>query len=238
VTLACLDGRFDEADELLAEQESRISNDIFAAIGYSVRLGTLRLDQGRIEEFVAIATEQAQLLPASSGWWAAAAAGHAQLGRLDEARRILGELAADDFLAIRTGSNQTVAAALLAYVCAYLGEVQHAPRLYELLAPHSGVLVTVLDAMACLGPADRFLGIYAAMVGDTEGAAAHFRAALEFEERLFSPPQMAHTRYWWARMLPRRDKTAQLLDQSIATASELGMAQLEKEARELRAAIS
>jgi hypothetical protein len=234
VAAAELDGRLDDAEALLHQSTRSGSTNIAVALADAIRTGFLRLCQGRLDEYVPIVRGQAQLLPWAAGFRAALALGLVRLGRTREAEEILCELAADNFLAVRSGSSPMSGAALLADVCGYLGEPQYAQELYALVCPQSGVLVTTLDAWCTFGATDRFLGTLAAMTGDAGKANDHFRAALDFEEGLRAPMLAAQTRYWWARMLPDDPSSDQRLDRCIEAARDFGMAQLEKEALELR----
>jgi hypothetical protein len=66
------------------------------------------------------------------------------------------------------------------------GDTRLARQQYEWFAPHAG-LVTVCVGMVVLGPVDQTLGDLARVLGDTAGAAAHYRRAIEVSDRLRSP---------------------------------------------------
>jgi hypothetical protein len=91
----------------------------------------------------------------------------------------------------------------------------------------------------CLGSVDRHLGMLAGVLGRWAEAEAHFDAALVVDTGMRSPPLLARTWYWYARMLAERpggdrQKAAALADQALTTARTLGMAFLADQANELR----
>jgi tetratricopeptide (TPR) repeat protein len=85
---------------------------------------------------------------------------------------------------------------------------------------------------ACLGAADRSLGMLAAVIQDWEKAEEHFDAALALENKIESPPLLARTQTWYARMLIARgssgdhERARELLGSALSTAESLGMAGL------------
>src|SRR5206468_4226193 len=99
-----------------------------------------------------------------------------------------------------------VVACALTEASGILDDDRFAPVLVDALRPMSGRLIAgVTSGAASLGPADRYLGILATLEHNWEEAEAAFQAALQLEERLPSPPFVARTQYWYARMLQRRD---------------------------------
>jgi hypothetical protein len=93
--------------------------------------------------------------------------------------------------------------------------------------------------VAVIGAADRFRGMLATVMRRFAEAQRHFEDAIEFETRLESPPLLARTRYWYARMLLQRADPASraradgLLDEALKAANELGMAGLVAEIGDL-----
>ena len=74
-------------------------------------------------------------------------------------------------------------------------------RCTPLLLAYQGQLIVVSWGVACLGAADRYLGMLEATMGAVSEAEAHYAAALTLEERATAPSQAARTRLWWARLL-------------------------------------
>jgi tetratricopeptide (TPR) repeat protein len=72
-------------------------------------------------------------------------------------------------------------------------------------------------------------------------AERHYQAALEMEDRIASPPLLARTRYWYARMLLERqapgdrERAVELLVLALETADALGMRALAAEIKDLAA---
>lgn len=60
--------------------------------------------------------------------------------------------------------------------------------------------------VACYGAMDRYLGMTASVLRDWERAEAHFQAALALNTRLGARTWLAHTAYWYARMLLARGR--------------------------------
>jgi hypothetical protein len=56
-----------------------------------------------------------------------------------------------------------------------------------------------------VGPVALMLGMLANELGRYDDADAHFRRAVEIQERIGSPPLLVETRLEWARMLARRE---------------------------------
>jgi tetratricopeptide (TPR) repeat protein len=118
----------------------------------------------------------------------------------------------------------------LVELAAMLEDEQSAAPLYEMFLPYRGQVVAGMVA-CCLGSVDRHLGMAASVLGRWEEAEAHFEAALLVDTGMRSPPLLARTRYWYARMLATRaggdrQRATALADKAQATARELGMALL------------
>ena len=106
-------------------------------------------------------------------------------------------LAELDFLADlgwdRVGDDLTEGASLAfaAAACGTLGQAahSHALNVYEELRPYAGTaLVLRSPAAACVGPADQYLGLLAAAMGDLALAEVHFEAALRLALRMRAKP--------------------------------------------------
>jgi hypothetical protein len=88
------------------------------------------------------------------------------------------------------------------------------------------------------------LGMLTATLERWDEAEGYFEAALALEERMESPPLMARTRYWYARMLLSRNRPGDLergidlLARARDSADELGMALLASQVRDVERASS
>jgi hypothetical protein len=110
-----------------------------------------------------------------------------------------------------------------------------------LISCHCCNAISLVGRALAWGAADRYLGMLAATAGDLSAAEEYYNAALNLEKQLDAPPFLARTRWWHARMLLTRkaegdrERAREMLDQTIETASELGMNRLLIEAQELGA---
>jgi DNA-binding CsgD family transcriptional regulator len=90
--------------------------------------------------------------------------------------------------------------------------------------------------VACYGAADRYLGMLAATLGDTDSAARHFEAALHLNRQMGATTWLAHTAYEYGRMLLSRGESShgkQLLAEAALLAETVGMPTLLARARAL-----
>ena len=119
--------------------------------------------------------------------------------------------------------------ASLTYLADAAGAVAHrgvAALVYPLLAPLAGTNVMIGHGVACYGAADRYLGMLAATLGDTDGAVSHFEAALHLNREMGASTWLAHTDYEYGRLLVSgRDpeRGAQLLTEAALLAETVGM---------------
>src|SRR5439155_10487246 len=93
---------------------------------------------------------------------------------------------------------------LLSELSAEFGDHDRATALYPRLLPYATRNVLVAPGAGCFGSVSRYLGMLATCMEEWEEATMHFEQALTFNERLSSPPLVAHTRFDYARMLKRR----------------------------------
>jgi tetratricopeptide (TPR) repeat protein len=157
---------------------------------------------------------------------------YSELGLEQEARELFERLAANDFAAIPRDSMWVTSMTYLAEVCAFLGDARRAALLYQRLLPYAKHNVIVGNAIACTGATARYLGMLATTMARWAEAEHHFQAALAMNARMRARPYLAHTQYQYAEMLLARnqpgdrDTALSLLDEALASASELGMGAL------------
>ena len=80
--------------------------------------------------------------------------------------------------------------------------------------------------VGCYGAADRYLGMLAATLGDTEGASGHFEAALHLNGQMGADTWLAHTSYEYGRMLLAQgdsDRGERLLAEAALLGETVGM---------------
>jgi tetratricopeptide (TPR) repeat protein len=233
---AMMAGRFDEAEALCHEglelgADGSVPD---AAAIFGGQLFGIRYDQGRIDEVLG-AMARAAARPESMPYTRASlAVAFCELGRPEEARPFLDELAADGFGSVFR-YDQIMVFGMLAQVCADLGDRQRAAELYDLLIPQAGRLNCTWGIGT--GPSDHHLGLLATTLGEYDRADEHFAEAARFSELVGAPGWLARSRLEWARMLQRRGgpgdqaRARELAGQALAAAEELGMARIEAQAR-------
>jgi len=166
-----------------------------------------------------------QAYPTYPVWRCVLADLYVQLGCPDDARAEFERFAAGDFTGLPFNEEWLLGMTLLADVCAALGDVPRANRLYEVLVPYRELHAVVLPEIS-FGAVARALGKLAATAGRFEQATRHFEAAIQLNEQSGARPWTAHARHDYARMLAARgdrQQARQQLAQALATYCELGM---------------
>ncbi|WP_158299681.1 ATP-binding protein [Glycomyces paridis] len=106
-------------------------------------------------------------------------------GETDRARRIRDRLAsADDVF----GSWASLMLRFEAELAAADGDAELARDVYDRLAPHEGEWLVAMWGTSVSGPISHWLGVLAAVLGERDRAAAHFRAALAQADLLDAAP--------------------------------------------------
>lgn len=196
----------------------------------------LRREQGRLAELEAVVDDSVARYPLALIYGSLRAWLFAELGRDAEARAAFEQLAVGDFAVLRQSYNLLPNAAFLAQVCAFLGDRHRADTLAGLLAPYATYWVIGGSVGPWWGAAAHYLGLLAATRERREEAIAHLAAAHERCARVGARPWLARTAYDLARVLVRRaapgdrERAANLLGQSLATARELAMTPLLRQA--------
>ena len=112
--------------------------------------------------------------------------------------------------------------ALLAEVCALIGDTRRAPTLYGLLLPHRHRVV-VVGMASCFGSCERYLGLLARTRSDWAAAAEHFEAALAANSAAGIASMLRMARDDYIELLDERGQTqrAEELRSEALGASEL-----------------
>jgi DNA-binding winged helix-turn-helix (wHTH) protein/tetratricopeptide (TPR) repeat protein len=232
---ALCDGRFDEADRLRQEalaMGQRIQHPGAMAIAQGQAIWLAGERGGAQEVFEA----GFQFLldyypPAAIALRAGEAAFRAEAGEVDEARRCFEALAAHEFADIPRDEHWLVTLTTLALACASLRDTRRAATLYEQLRPFAQRNVVHDLLRTYSGSVSLHLGLLAEAMGRLDAAARHLDDALAMNTRIGGRPFLARTQYEYARLLLERGRAADrrralaLLDQSVATAEELGLAE-------------
>ncbi|MBV8160874.1 MAG: hypothetical protein JO265_08125 [Acidimicrobiia bacterium] len=193
-TRAVINGDLDKA-EALADHGLRIGNETGqpdALLAYAGTVLITRLLTGRLDEVdgaygAAAAVNDSPISRMMVGWL------DAQLGRSEAAARVLGLLAADDFVAVRKDLTWLAVMAGCAEMCVAAGDRTIAYGIRDRLLPHAAGFVTVASA-AWLGPVDYYLALTDVVLGEPDAAADHFDAAAAALERLPAPAWLTHVR--------------------------------------------
>jgi DNA-binding SARP family transcriptional activator len=225
-TEAVMSGRFGEARARAEQILQTGAQDTNSFNAYAAQLTVLARDEGTLEEFIPL-VEAAVAENPTLAFRAVLASSLAETGQIGPAQVHFESLAADDFAAVLPGDTYLVSLALLAEVAATLGDAPRAEALFSRLERASGHLIVAAAGVACIGAADRFLGMLAVTCGRHDEAERLFERALDLEERLGLPPFVARTRLWFARALTARGDTDRARAEASASrllADELGMA--------------
>ena len=154
------------------------------------------------------------------------------LGRTDESRAVLQDLARDDFAALYPDNEWLLGASLAAEGVARLYETEWAQSLYLQLQPLAG-RHAIGHAEGSIGAVDRYLGLLAASLDRLDDAARHLEDAVQINERMGARPWTAHSRFDLATVLRRRNapgdrpRAEDLESLALAAARDLGMPALE-----------
>ena len=223
------DGRLEEAEAAAARSHewSRLLTGRDASGVYGIQMFSIRREQGRLAELAPVVRILAGESRPAGPWRPGLVSVLAELGMEAEARRELARVAGEGLEPHR----QSLWLASLTYLtdaCAVLGDEATAALVYPELEPFAGGNVMVGHLVGCYGAADRYLGMLAATLGESERAEAHFERAMELNRRMGAVTWLAHTAYEYARLLlargrGERDRAGALLGEAAALAEQIGM---------------
>jgi DNA-binding SARP family transcriptional activator len=184
-TLALLAGRWVDAGELaeraleLGRQADDPNAPLFVGIQRNLSLYARRrideLDRARLVEGSAAS-------PAAAEWLVYVALIDAETGAIDDARRLVSQLAEDGCRALAMNVNWH-AACILAEAAVLAGDREAAAALYELLEPHARLFPVIARAVGCLGSAEYYVGRLAGTLGRQDEAVARLRRAVAENDR-------------------------------------------------------
>ena len=126
-------------------------------------------------------------------------------------------------------ANWLIGMVLLSQVAVRLKDRPLAAKLYEHILPYAERNVVIGNGWACEGSSSRFLGDLAALLGHFDDAERHFEVALQMNSAIGARPLTAETQVDYAEMLVERsgagdrDRAAELVDEALETAQEIGM---------------
>ena len=238
--IATLEGRFDEAISLAHQSYTEADARNYPA-GIVAVTTEVERQRGGIAGMVGILEAIARQV-----WWLpvrpVVAEAMLEAGQRDAARRILEELAPDDFAAVRKVHGARLALCILANVAATTGHKQHCATLYDLLEPSRELCLNIFLTVLCLGPISLYLGRLATVVERWDEAEACFESSLVKAAALGAPTYAVHTQEAHARMLLARDRGGDaarafdLLKEAETAARALGMEGVVRSIESLRTA--
>ncbi len=228
--LALMEGRFEEAERLVAEtlavgQRAESWN---AAVSHRLELFVLRREQGRLAELEDTIRRSVHEYPSLPRFPCALAHLYGELGRERDARAALGLMVSRDLAREYLDAEWLFTISLLADPCARLGDLEGAERLYSMLLPYES-LYAQAPVEATFGAIARGLGVLATTLRRFDDAERHFDVAIEIERRMGARPWLAHAQHDLGAMLLARgasgdsERARLLLDEALAGYRELGM---------------
>jgi DNA-binding SARP family transcriptional activator len=228
--VALIEGRFDDAEQLIADTFAigQRAEQWSAAVSHRLALFTLRRAQGRLAEIEELIRRSVLEFPSLPRFPSALAHLYAELGRERDARATLHMLLERDLAQEHRDAEWLFTVSMLAKPCAVLGERAAAERLHSLLLPYER-LYAHAPVESVFGAVAGSLGVLATTIGDYEAAERHFAVAIEIEDAMRAPPWRAHAQHDLATMLLARGdpgstkRALRLLEEARTTYSELGM---------------
>jgi len=225
--LALLEGRLAEA-EAAAERSrewGRLLVGRDASGVYGIQMFGVRREQGRLAELAPVMRVLAAGDRGGGAWRPGLAAMLAELAMEEQVRGELDRVRAEGLESLREGL-WLASLTYLADAARAIGHEGVAALVYPELVPLAGRNVMIGHGVACYGAADRYLGMLAATLGDTEGATGHFEAALHLNRQMGADTWLAHTSYEYGRMLLAQgdsDRGERLLAEAALLAETVGM---------------
>jgi hypothetical protein len=159
--------------------------------------------------------------------------------RADEAQAQIDVLAAAGFDNLPTDSSWLISVGLLITACSFVGDSEHAARLYDMLLPYRDYFVTVPAVALCTGSAELLLALAAGTTDHWDAADQHFTRAMERNARSRNFVWLVHGKYQYAALLSRRGnpedrpRLRQLLRDCLARSTEMSMTRVMEQVRKL-----
>jgi DNA-binding CsgD family transcriptional regulator/tetratricopeptide (TPR) repeat protein len=225
--LALLEGRLAEAEA--AAERSREWGQLLvgrdASSVYGVQMFGVRREQGRLAELAPVIRVLAAGDRGGGAWRPGLAAMLAELAMEAQVRGELDRVQTEGLEPLREG----LWLASLTYLADAAGAIAHrgvAALVYPLLEPLAGTNVMIGHGVASYGAADRYLGMLAATLGETDRAASHFEVALRLNREMGASTWLAHTAHEYGRLLvggEDSERGRQLLAEAALLAETVGM---------------
>jgi tetratricopeptide (TPR) repeat protein len=163
--------------------------------------------------------------PALVAWRAVLPLAYLDGGDPERARELFETFAESDFEIVPRDMFWLTAITVLAEACALLDDAARARTLYAMLTPYAERNVQV-GAAVCFGSTLRFMGELCIALRDWDAMRRDFDRALELNRTWGNRPVVALTQLEYARGLRMQgddERAAELEEEALATAKELGM---------------
>ena len=225
--LALMEGRFEEAERLIAATVAigRRAESWNALVTERLAQFVLRREQGRLAELEDTIARSVHDYPTLLRFTCALAHLYAEIGRERDARAVLEDLLSRDLEHEHVDAEWLFSMNLLADPSASLASDEGVEKLYSLLLPYEN-RYGAAPVEATFGSVGRALGALATRLGRFDDAERHFELGLEVERRMRARPWIAHSRHDLAAMLLQRgdrERAREPLPEALATYRELGM---------------
>jgi tetratricopeptide (TPR) repeat protein len=233
--VALFQGRFEEAEGMIgaALRLGERAQAADARVSFILQTYALRREQGRVDEVAGAVRRAVDEYPWYPMFHCVLTDLHVQRDDREAARSGFDRLMRDDLAVLPVDSQWLFAVSLLADAAAYLDDARAAETLYDMLLPFGDLNAYGVPEVVW-GSMWRPLGILARVTGRLEEAERHLDRALDANGRMGGRPWVARTQHDLARMLRLRggdgdhDRAAGLLEEALASARALGMAELER----------
>ena len=228
----------------LTEQHASDALDIGVAIGfpdafffYSPQFNYLRYEQGRLEEIIDANFKMRKLAPRLSSIPARLSFYLTELGRLDEAAKLLDEVTQAGFGSLNHDYLRLYALAYWGLTAVRVGDRGATAEIYDLLYPYRTHLIYPVPI--AFSSAHTILGHLAGALDRFDDAEQHFAAATAVHDRIGAPLFEARNLLHWAQMLLSRNADADkpralaMLHRACDTARDLGGAAIVRDTTHL-----
>lgn len=228
-----LAGNFAESERLAqaAFEENVRSNESAAWMAFGAQTFHLRRETGRLAELEplvrAALTTQPQVRAA---WQLALAEILLEQGLVDDAAKLVDDVAEPDLPMMRYGLMRPVELRQLAELCARLGHRHGAEIVERHLAVFEAEMIVLGTGHLCTGSVAFTHGIVVQTLGRQDEAIELLTHALEVEDRVGAKPHATRTRLWLAEALLARgadgdtERARQLLARAATDATSMGHA--------------
>jgi DNA-binding CsgD family transcriptional regulator/tetratricopeptide (TPR) repeat protein len=174
---------------------------------YGAQMFTLNRDLGRLKALA----PHIERLAADTGrrmWEPGLMLMCAEIGMLDEARRIFNRIAEQDFRAVCQDDMYVTCLVFCAETCCTLADAERAATLYQLLRPYAAQTANHPTAV-CFGAAELYLAMLACTANWPDRAVEHFEHALSLNRTMRAWPWLARTLFRHGAFLVARQTDAE-----------------------------